>query len=145
MPRGDAEFVAYLVDFAADIAKSFPGFNPDGTLKKALDKQKHKNFIYPLPNPTTVAFTPLRKGLNSLDPVKYYGLHSCLVHWDPQVHFNHCSIDIRCPLCGRKAHRKQRTDSIRRICGLQGTLYLVGHRYECRQCPGEYHLLPCCQ
>ena len=104
MPREDARLTARLVDFAADITDSVPRIKSNGFLETPLDQQKHKNFIYPLPNPTTAAFSTLEFGLNSLDPVDFYTLNSSLVHWDPQLYFNHCGIQFNCPLCGRKAH-----------------------------------------
>jgi hypothetical protein len=93
-----------LVNFILEKRGSLPKLhNRTGKLKKRFDSKQHPNFIYQLPNPTTAAFDPSRKGLNSLKPASFYLLNSCVVLWAPRIYFNHCNIKGRCHLCQKPA------------------------------------------
>jgi hypothetical protein len=126
MPCGDAEFIAHVVKFAAEKARSLPKFKPNGELREPLDIEKHSNFIYPLPNPTTQGFASIDKGLKSINPVDFHGLNSSVIIWDPQVFLNHCSIRICCPCVALR-----RTGSRGLIASGASVLYRV--RYTCME------------
>jgi hypothetical protein len=127
----------YLVDYVLEKRRSLPKLNNrTSKLTKDLDPKQHPNFIYPLPNPTTAAFDPLKKGINNLKTAQFYLLNSCVVLWAPQIYFNHCNVKVCCPLC-KKPAGPHGWSGIRRICGLYGTYYLCGSRFICRDCDGK--------
>lgn len=145
MPASD--FIKHVSDFAQRIRDSLPRLTNKGTLKDPLDADRHGSFIYSLPNPTTAAwpFDPLkgsRRGLNNLNPQAFYGLNTRLIIWAPKLYFNHLgeAAAVRCPLCDRIAHVLGWGRHLRRVCGLEGTFYLIGTRYICKNCPGEPRL-----
>jgi hypothetical protein len=137
-------FIEHVSDFAQRIRDSLPGLTNRGKLKEPLNADRHGSFIYSLPNPTTAAwpFDPLKRGLNNLNPQPFYGLNSRLIIWAPKIYFNHLgeAAAVRCPLCDRIAHVLGWGKHLRRVCGLEGTFYLIGTRYACKDCPGELRL-----
>lgn len=137
-------FLQYVTAFAQSTRSSLPSLNNrTGKLSTALDKARHPNFIYPLPNPTTAAFDPLKKGLNRIQPESFYGLNSQLVIWAPRIYFNHLddAAAVKCPLCSKNAGAHGWGNGLRRICGLYGTYYLIGTRHIWRNCEGETVIL----
>lgn len=144
-----AGLLAYILAHFELIKADLPGLDTKGRLKHPLDPNKHPSFIYRLPNPTTAAaaFDPLKKGLNNLKPEQFYGLNCQLIVWAPKTYFNHLgdAAAVRCPLCSKPAHLHGWGRHLRRICALNGTFFLVGTRYICKNCKGEKLVMVCSQ
>jgi hypothetical protein len=138
--QGPSAAAAYVKRFFEQVKDDLPNLDSQGRLQEPLDPIRHANFVYQLPNATTVAgFDPLKKGLNNLKPELFYVLKSRLVVWAPKTYFNHlgAAAAVRCPLCSKPARLNGWGSHLRRICALNGTFFLVGTRYRCDNCEGE--------
>jgi hypothetical protein len=137
--REDASFREYVIQHCKGIISSLPPINKKTrNLQQQLDPKQHPNFIYQLPNPTIATFDPLKLKSRELKPEHFYGIHSQLVIFAPSHYWNG-QFQVLCPCCKRPARLHGWTDDVRRVCGLIGTIYLVGARYKCEGCPGEQY------
>lgn len=136
--KADASLRDHVSKHAKRIIGSLPRINNrTRRLTEPLDPQQHPNFVYQLPNPTIATFDPLKLRSRELKPEHFYGIHSSLVVFAPSIYWNG-QFQVCCPCCKKPAQAQGWNNDVRRICGLMGTMYLVGTRYRCVDCPGKH-------
>lgn len=62
-------------------------------------------------------------------------LHSCVVVWAPHILWPRLCT-IKCPLCGEAAQSNGWSNNVRRVVGLNSTVWLYSARYKCECCEG---------
>lgn len=125
-----------VTSYAEKIKKQLPKRNNrTGLLKSPLNQEQHPNFIYSLPNPTIHG----SKGgsVANLDPAVFQGLGAFLVVFAPDIFWAKL-VGVKCPLCKGEAKPHGWCPQLRRVCGLDHTYFVLGRRYKCRGCPGEF-------
>lgn len=136
-----------LYEWALAEAKTLPGLhksvNKAGTLVHQLDVGLWPDFIKAPANPT---FDP-ELCSTTLSPTPFRAASMRVVFWAPHIFWNRHLLNNKpaCPVCkcskGVACHGW--APQLRRLCGLGVSWFILGYRYQCKECPGVW-VVVCC-